>query len=142
QSMKLFVISIYAQWLILKKFIISEGLVKNQVKYVLLSTSISFIGGSTTYPLCFNVSFYPMGVYAAFIYVPVITYAIFKHHLMDFNIVIRKSLVYSLMTGALTGIYLVLVTQGARVLQNVFGASTLTISIVAACLITSCLLPL
>ena len=137
-----FVLAGYAHWLLLKRLKTSEGSLKNQIQYVFIGTSIGFFGGCMTFPLSFNIHIFPIGTYLVVFYLVAITYAMYRHHLMDINIVLRKSLVYSLMTGILTAVYLIFITQGAHVLQGLFGASTLTTSIIAACVITAGFLPL
>ena len=39
--------------------------------------------------------FYPVGNFGITIYVFILTYAIFKHQLMDFTIIVKKTVVYS-----------------------------------------------
>src|SRR5258708_4773581 len=136
------ILATYAEWLLFKELRTAEEPLKTQIKYVFLGTSIGFCGGLTNFLLGFNIHFFPVGVYVIPIYLLTITYAIYKHHLLDINIALRKSLVYSLMTGVLTAIYLVMLTQGAHILQELFGASTMSISILAACLISAIFLPL
>jgi signal transduction histidine kinase len=137
-----FVVAAYAHWLLFKKLQVTEGALRNQIQYVFLGTAIGFLGGSTTFPLCFNIHLFPIGAYLVVFYILAVTYAIYKHRLMDINVVLRKSLVYSLMTGILTAVYLVFITQGAHILQSLFGASTFFTSVIAACVITAGFLPL
>lgn len=132
----------YAHWLLFKRLRTAEGALRNQIQYVFLGTSIGFLGGAMTFPLSFNIHIFPIGTYLVSFYLVAVTYAIYKHQLMDINVVLRKSVVYSVMTAILTAIYLVVITQGTHLIQAVFGASTIAISIIAACLITAIFLPL
>jgi signal transduction histidine kinase len=137
-----FILAGYAHWLLFKRFRSAEGNLRNQLQYVFAGTSVGFLGGCMTFPLSFNIHIFPIGTYLVAFYLVAVTYGMYKHHLMDINVVLRKSLVYSLMTGVVTAIYLVAITQGANVFQSYFGASTFSISVMAACLITALFLPL
>jgi signal transduction histidine kinase len=132
----------YSHFLLARVYIRVSPLKRNQIKYFFLATALGFTGGCMAFLPDFQIDIYPWGNFCTCIYPLIIAYAIVKHHLMDINMVFRKSLVYSLMTAMLSAIYLVLLTQGSHLLQSVFGASTLMISVFAACLITAVFLPL
>jgi len=76
-----------------------------QIQYVLFA----FIGGCTgfvDYLPKYNISIYPWGHFSVLVFILVITYAILKHHLLDINFVIRKGLIYSILIGSFTGLYI------------------------------------
>lgn len=85
---------------------------KNQITWVLLGLIVAYIVGvgfSLLLP-CFlnysNLEF--IGSLGPLILTIFMAYAILKHRLMDIAIVIRKSLVYSILVGLFTGLYLIL----------------------------------
>ncbi len=137
-----FAFAVYAHLLLLKHIRQSTGDFKNQLQYVFVGTSVGFFGGCLTFPLSFNIYVFPIGTYLVVFYLIPITYAIYKHNLMDIHVAFRKSVVYSLMTAILTGIYLVLLTQGAHFLQQYFGASTIVTSTIAAFIIAAIFMPI
>ena len=82
---------------------------KNQLKYLLVVSSIAWAGGLTNWFLWFNIPIPPVGNPLIAIYVAVIAYSILKHQLLDINIVIKKSLIYSISVTILTTVYLLII---------------------------------
>ncbi len=135
-------LTVYAHWLLFDRMKTTEGKRKTQIQYVFIGTAVGFLGGSMSFPLCFDIPIFPTGCYLVAIYIIAVSYAMYKHQLMDIQLVLRKSLIYSLMTGILSSVYLIAITQGGHILQNYFGGSTLTVSIIVACFISAIFLPL
>jgi signal transduction histidine kinase len=57
----------------------------------MLGCSVGFIGGSTNWPLWFNINFPPYLTILIAIHVPLTAYAIIKHHLLDINIALTRA---------------------------------------------------
>ena len=77
----------------------SEGLRRNQIKYLLLFYSRLF-RRTEQFPHIYGVELYPLhplGNYAIPIYVLATAYAIAQYRLLDINVVIKKSLIYALL---------------------------------------------
>jgi len=66
---------------------------REQIKYVLLGTLIGFVGGSTNYPLWYNVNIPPLGNSLVAIYVILVAIAIMKYHLFDIKLILTELLV-------------------------------------------------
>ena len=62
----------------------------------------------------YKIEVYPFAYLAAAGWLGLMAYAVFKHRLMDIQLVIRKTLVYSLITAVLTIIYVYFVTLFAE----------------------------
>ena len=80
---------IYAHYELIKGFIRSSGLKRNQIRYLLAASAIGFIGGSTSFLPVFDIELFPFGNYFIALYAFIITYAIVNHRLMDINIVLK-----------------------------------------------------
>src|SRR5262249_30055280 len=91
------------------------------------ATAIGFTGGSLSYLPQFGILVYPWGNFAVFLYPIIMSYAILKHQLLDINVVIRKTLVYSLVTASLAAVYAGTVT----ILAFVVGSPDKFISVVS-----------
>lgn len=115
---------------------------RNQIKYVFLGTSIALLGGSTNFPLWYNIPIPPIGNVLVAVYVAMAAYAILQHHLMDINVVVRKSLVYSLLITLLTAGYFGLVYGVERALQFTLGYRTIWVSLGAFALMALAFQPL
>ncbi|MCG3206396.1 MAG: hypothetical protein KCHDKBKB_03132 [Elusimicrobia bacterium] len=66
---------------------------KNKIKFVILAFLFAYIG-SVDYLATFGIEFYPFGFLPIFALVSIIFYAIVKHRLMDFNLLVRWGLAY------------------------------------------------
>lgn len=88
------------------------GLKKLQIKYILISAVISFPIGATTYVPVFNINFYPIGMYFTWAYVPLVAYAILKYRLMDIEIIVKKSFIYSSIIIMATTVYGLIIFSG------------------------------
>jgi len=57
----------------------------------------------------YGVEFYPFGFIFVIFYIAIMSYAILRHHLMDINIVIKRTAVYSILVTLITVSYFVLI---------------------------------
>lgn len=115
----------YGVYLLYKKLLISQGVKKSQVLYVLLASFLGFSSGSTALLPAYNTSIIPFGLYPFFLYPLIIAYAMVKYRLMDISIVIRKGLVYSITIGFFTGIYISAIFLFGQFLQGLTGEAYL-----------------
>jgi signal transduction histidine kinase len=93
------------------------GAVFGVLPYLVYSISYPFMSGQLQ--LVGEISFRPL-IYASFIFmgaVPLaIAYSILRHRLFDIEVIIRKGLVYTVITGLVVGLYLLLVGYlGSRI---------------------------
>jgi signal transduction histidine kinase len=119
----------------------TRGQLKNQLKYIFIGNIIAFCGGSTTF-LPFYVNVFPYGMHVVPMYVVMMSYAIYKHQLMDINVVIRKTLLYSLVSAALASVYVGTITLVAHILEGRKGPASAISSALAAVFITVLFNPL
>ena len=134
--------SSYGVYLMLKNINSASSVKKNQIRYILLASVIGFAGGFTIYPLFYNIAFPPIGEHIIFLYPVVFTLAILKHHLLDLNIVIKRTLVYSVSVILITLVYLVVVLLAERLLRNLVGYQSLWFTVTAAVTIALLFTPL
>jgi signal transduction histidine kinase len=90
--------NIYTLTLLFKKLRTTKGILHNQLKYIFWGAMISYAGGVTNFLIVHRVpgiAMYPIGNVGVLCWLGVVAYAIYKHHLMDINIVIQKGAVYA-----------------------------------------------
>jgi signal transduction histidine kinase len=94
---------------------------------------IGFIGGiSTTLPT-FGIMIYPKYQISICLYAVLIAYGIFYHRLLPINIVIKRSIIYSLLVATITLTYLLSVLISQQLFHQYFGySSTIIGSIIIA----------
>ncbi len=90
-----FIYLTYSLCLVFKAFKNTTGFTQQQLKYVFLGLMVALIGGATNYPLFYNIHIIPVGNFFVFTYVILYTYTIAKHHLMDIEVFIKKSLIFA-----------------------------------------------
>ena len=84
----------------------SSGIERNRSKYMLIAASCATLAGSLSFPLWYNIKISPLLNPLFTVYAVIMAYAILKHHIMDITIVIRKGLIYSILIGCVTGLYI------------------------------------
>jgi len=118
------VVATYAHIILAKTFFSAEGQLKEQIRYICVGTFIGFCGGATTFLYVFGIDIFPYGTYAVPVYIVTVSYAIFKHRLMDINVVIRRTLLYSAVSAVLACVYV----STIMLLAYVFGVHKSSIS--------------
>jgi signal transduction histidine kinase len=122
-----FLIIIYTTYLLVKKYRTATGILRDQIRYILIGMTIGYIGGSTNYLLWYGIPIKPYGNILASVYVGTTAYAIIRHRLMDIKIVARRSTVY------LSSI-LVIIIPAAAILyltDRIYPESTIAASLAA-----------
>jgi two-component system NtrC family sensor kinase len=90
---------------------------KNRLKYVFAGFGTMGLLNWFNVLTIFGYSVYPLGNLS---FIPLIIFAVglFKHDLLDMGILIKKSLVYSLLTAFLTCLYALIIIMANKVFQN------------------------
>lgn len=78
---------------------------KNQMFYVILASAASYIGGISAFAPAFNIAFPVLTPYAMPLYIALVVYAIVRHRLLDIRVVVRKGILYSVLTAFFTLVY-------------------------------------
>ncbi|MFH1593344.1 MAG: ATP-binding protein [Candidatus Omnitrophota bacterium] len=98
-----FIFSGYGFYLLVKTIPMVEGYRRMQITYVLIASTIGFIGGSCTFFPVYNIlldSFW--GMYFVPIYTFFTFYAIVRHQLLDIEVIIKKTIIFA---GLFAGVY-------------------------------------
>jgi signal transduction histidine kinase len=81
-----------------------DEITRNRLKYIIIGAAIGYITACPAFLLVFNIKFDPItAMFVGFSYL-VLTYAIIKHHLLDINVVIKKTLIYSVIIALIAGL--------------------------------------
>lgn len=94
----------------------------NQARYILLGSMLAFFGGvffDLVLPLFGELRFYNLGPQFSFFFIAATTYAILRHQLLDIRIVLERSLIYAILVGIITLLYLVTLFT----MQDILGLS-------------------
>jgi signal transduction histidine kinase len=113
-----------------------EGHKKDQVSYMIAALAIGYFGGITNWPMWFGIHIPPYPNILISVYTLLVAYAMVRHHLMDINIVIRKTLLYSLVSATLAAVYVGTITFLAQLFGTHRGSASVFSSALAAIFIT------
>jgi signal transduction histidine kinase len=133
---------IYTYHIAYKKSKVLSNIKRNQLKYLFLACTTGYIGGSGNFLLIYGIKIYPYGNFLLAFFPVVITYVILKYNLMDINIIIRRSLIYSLLVTSITLIFLISVLISEHLFHQVAHYQDITTSIIMASFIALIFTPL
>jgi len=102
----LFFVSLYLLYLTYKNNKINKHL-REQIKYLLVALCISY-GGVIDFMPDYGANIYPIGYLFVVSCLAIIAYSILQHHLMEINVVLRKSIIYSIFVALFALIYFIL----------------------------------
>ncbi len=103
----------------------------NRLKWCSIALAIFSLGALDYLPK-FGVAYYPLGFITTTIFVSLVSYAILAHQLMDIRIVIRKSLVYSILIACIAVTYLMVVLIAEKYFQWLMGYHSLGATLLVA----------
>ncbi len=125
----------YAIWKVIGAYKNSLGEKKNKLKYLWLGELLGFASGSANFLLVYNINvpFLPFLTYLGSIWPAFVTYAILRHHLLDINIVIKRTAVYSILVTLITMLYFSLVYMMEFIFRGFVGYKSVpwTLSVIA-----------
>jgi signal transduction histidine kinase len=133
---------LYTYRLAYKRIKTTAGEKRNKIKYFFLSFSIGYIGGATDFFPVFGINLYPYGNFLVAVFPIVMTFVILKYRLMDINIIIRRSLIYSLLVTTITLIFLISVLVSEHLFHQIVHYQNVLTSIIMASLIALIFTPL
>ncbi len=123
----------------------ATGQRKTQLKYLFLASMVGYVGGSPDWLLVWGIHvpfLNPFGLYGVPSYSLATAYAVLQHQLFNVHLVIRKSLVYSLLVTVLTVGYFGLVYGVEKLFQTTFGYHSVGLSLAAFALMALAFQPL
>jgi signal transduction histidine kinase len=110
--------------------------------FFLIFGGIGFIGGTMNFLPGLGLNIYPYGNFLIPIHSFALTYAIFKHQLLDLNIAYKKGVAYSILFTIITLSYLVIVVVLEKLVQGSLRYESVNISIATAFIIGLIFIPL
>lgn len=136
----------YGLSILLQKYLRTKvDLHKNQLKYVFSGLAVGFFVAlffSLILPITGNNKLFFIGETGSSFFVAFSAYAIIKHRLLDIEIVIRKSIVYSALVAAVIGIYVVLAIIFGEYLNSATGYGSVLATLFSALIIIAGYKPL
>lgn len=114
---------------------------KKQLFY-LIGAIIGFIGGTTNFFPYLGIYVYPYGNFLIPLHSFLVSVAILKYQLLDIEIVLKKSIVYSIFIALISIVYLLTVLIMERVLQGAMGYKSTLFSILITFVLGTIIIPI
>jgi len=120
-------------WLLVKalKNPIVYGFSKNQLYYIFVGLLL-YYSCAVDFLQIYGASWYPISVFLFLASVSVICYAILRHRLMDIEVVIKKSLVYSITSSVVVGGFIIIIPPLEALCRWILGYTSQAIGILVA----------
>ncbi len=126
-------LAVYCSALLLLRKKINEskdnGYDQKCIRHVFYALSIGGILGPLDFIQKYGFEFYPVGYFSVPSVVGFISYSILKHKLLNIDIVIKKSVIYSILIIILTSIYLLIIILAEWLFQGLVGYKSITLSL-------------
>jgi signal transduction histidine kinase len=113
-----------------------KGIKRTQTLYIIVGFLVGFLGGITNFLPMFKIDIYPFGNFTIPLYCIIVTYAVFRYRFLEMRIAIKKTMVYSLSAGLLTGLFVVIALSLTKFISTFAHVDSFKVSIIAALIIT------
>lgn len=114
----------------------SEGELHRRLKYMIAALIFGFFAAILFFTTLYVPNIPPYYFLLQILYGSIVAYAIVVQRVMDVTIIIRRTLIYSLMSAAIAAIYLAIGATAATFFQNWSGYRSVFSSAAAFCLIS------
>ncbi len=109
-----------------------HGQQSTQIKYVFISTLIGYFGGATNWLPWFNITFFPPHLnILVTAYVAILAYAVVRHQLMDIEVIIKKTLVFTGLFAMAMGVVATVTTLTQRIIGDYLRTSPMISTIIS-----------
>ena len=112
---------IYGHILLFKSFQHASGNRRNQLKYLFIAMFIGFSGGGQHFLPVYGINVYPYGNFLVAVYTVIASYAIFKHKLLDIEVVVRRAAVFAGLFAFVYGVFMVVTVLGQEFFKSTLG---------------------
>jgi len=132
----------FTLYLLFKAHRNATGMERNQYKYMFLALFFAFIAAALYFYEVYSSKIAFLYYYVQLLYSLIVAYAIVAHHLMDITVIVRKTVIYSMVTGILAAIMVFVAMLSVHYTEGVLGYKTFYALGVATCVITAIFHPL
>lgn len=127
---------VYSTYIMLRYYIVSKGIIKDRLKYVIIGAVIGWLGGITNFFLWYKIPILPVGNISASIYLALVGYAIIRYRFMDIRVVGRKIFIYIGVGVFVYGLFYLVTWLYNTLFGSVFAPSALAFGLLIAPLFT------
>ena len=103
----------------------TSGDSQSQIIYVILASLVSMVGGAIIFLPIYGIDILPISYYSIPLFAVLALYAMIRYRLLDIKIVLRRGLVYTLLTLLFSAIYILVIFGMREIFQAVTGINSL-----------------
>ncbi|MEX2491117.1 MAG: histidine kinase N-terminal 7TM domain-containing protein [Nitrospirales bacterium] len=85
---------VVAHGLLLQAYLQKKGLARRQILYLLIGSTIGYVGGATNYPLWYGIEIIPYGTVGFGVYISIVAYTLLRFHWLDYSVYVEKGFSY------------------------------------------------
>ncbi len=85
---------VVAHVLLVQAYLRERGLPRRQFLYLLIGSTIGYVGGATNYPLWYGIEIIPYGTLGFGIYISIVAYTLLRFHWLEFSVYVEKGFSY------------------------------------------------
>jgi len=115
---------------------------QRQLKYLLSVSILGFLGGVPNFFPILGLWVYPYGNFLIPLYSLLLAYGLFRHHLLDVNFVLQKTILYSLLVTFISLLFILGVILSEELFKTALGYRSLPFTILVATLVALTFHPL
>ncbi len=119
----------YTFVLLLSSYRNSSGHRRTQLKYIILASAFGWIGAECIFLPTLGIDLYPFSNFLVALYPIIMGYAIVRHQLMEIEVVVKKTLVYSIIISVITILYFIIVYILEKVFSVILGYHSIPIAV-------------
>ncbi|MFC1571299.1 histidine kinase N-terminal 7TM domain-containing protein [Candidatus Margulisiibacteriota bacterium] len=126
------VLLFHSYGVLIRRFRESQGHLTEQIRYYFIATGAIILAIIFCFPPMFGIKMPRLDNLFQVVYTSIVAYAILQHRLMNIEVVIRKTAVYSTLTALLTGFFISAILIGNYFLSSYLGQYSLWMAVGAA----------
>ena len=71
-----------------------KGLARRQILFLLIGSTIGYVGGATNFPLWYGIEIIPYGTVCFGVYISIVAYTLMRFHWLDYSVYVEKGFSY------------------------------------------------
>ncbi len=117
-------IFLYSNYLIIKRYAESKGIERSRLRWVVIGSILSFLGGSTNFPLWYNIPIPPVANFLIALYPVFFSYSITRYRFMDIRSLVNRSITFGLLVSIISITFTAISVTIAAIFQGLVGTTS------------------
>lgn len=85
---------VLAHGLLVQAYLQKRGLARRQILYLLIGSTIGYVGGASNYLLWYGIEIIPYGTVGFGVYISIVAYTLLRFHWLDYSVYVEKGFSY------------------------------------------------